>query len=518
MASASRPRWSGSAAEMAAALRPHVERDGRSFIKYDEAKNVHQTILDKPKIVQYQKVILSCRALCPRLIFTKKIVAAAFKLLATDFEQKWKFSTEQSTDWQQTMILRLTNMLSQVHAAEEKNNLPKWLKELSWHRDDAEAGPSDPQPKSQRLDADLELVDDKAENSGKVDEEPTDYYFGWKDELQLGFRVLHGQPVHSAELSLPPDVTDQPDTAALTVCWADGSEWAVPGWTVGRFKKGMRRGGKGCDAKLWHGTKTDTHHLLSLQQRPDRVLLLSLYEQQRQVAQVKIGLFGSLPDPQPATVPKDCEALQAAVKFMVPIAMKYESCQFADTEALKAHVHDELKKIGLSARKCVAKRPAAAPGASVGKDSAKRPAAAPDSSLLGAVAEVAEEKVGPNKAEDKSGSSAKMEPNKTDTKAKRAKSSSSAKTEPNTKDVKSKEAKGGNVAKKEAKNNQANEQASFFEEIPMTMDEELDGLIQFIDPSQDRSAAPPKFNTNITTPYVTTICTYNDIYLYANMY
>ena len=170
------------------------------------------------------------------------------------------------------------------------------------------------------------------------------------------------------EFSLPPSVANLEDDDDLEVAWLDGCTWKVPAWSVGRFRKFAQKGTKASGSGiLWKGEQKDSHHSLHLAQRCDRCLLLSLYEQGRQVAQIKVGDFGPLPLPQPGVVDKANKTLGLALAFMQPIAVMYEGGEFDDAKAMKAHIHAQLHRraelpghVGSSAPSVVNKKPARA--------------------------------------------------------------------------------------------------------------------------------------------------------------
>jgi hypothetical protein len=80
---------------------------------------------------------------------------------------------------------------------------------------------------------------------------------------------------------------------------------------------------------LWSASHIGTHNALTISQRPDRSLLLSLYEQSKQVLQVRVGIFGPLPEPQPAVVPRSDETLQKALALLLPLAVRYSQAEIA---------------------------------------------------------------------------------------------------------------------------------------------------------------------------------------------
>ena len=98
--------------------------------------------------------------------------------------------------------------------------------------------------------------------------------------------------MQEAELSFPIKTKDLSDDAAVTAYFADGDSWVVAGWTAGRLQKNRPNS----DSKLWTATQAETEHSLSIAQKADRKLLLVLNEQGRQVLQVDVSRFGSLPE------------------------------------------------------------------------------------------------------------------------------------------------------------------------------------------------------------------------------
>jgi hypothetical protein len=88
---------------------------------------------------------------------------------------------------------------------------------------------------------------------------------------------------------------------------------------------------------------SQTHHRITIQQRCDRELLLSCYEQTRQILQCRIDRFGGLEEPQPRTLPNDHAAVQGAFRYMRPLAERYASGELKTVIDLKAE-HKRLMK------------------------------------------------------------------------------------------------------------------------------------------------------------------------------
>ena len=135
-------------------------------------------------------------------------------------------------------------------------------------------------------------------------------------------------------------------------------------WKVSSIKIGeLKAMSSGCRPKLeqiWQGVHHETNHTVVIEQRSDRALLLSVKEQSRQLGQVRVDLFGPLPEPQPSVVPLDNATLGKAVDFLKPLAMKYCDGTFKDKIEMMEQRDKELKKQGII---------------KVGKQPRKRPAA-----------------------------------------------------------------------------------------------------------------------------------------------
>jgi hypothetical protein len=199
------------------------------------------------------------------------------------------------------------------------------------------------------------------------------YYFGYNKEVRLAWRLRSECHLKQCEkeLSLPIEI---PDDAAPGDCilakWSDGLTRRMLEITVGMFR-GQDLGRKLVgDAALWNGIRKIDGHALKLAQRPDRQLLLSLFEQTRQVCAVQVAWFGEVPLPQPAVVPKDTESLTKAMAFLKPLAIAYASGEIKDRSDLTEARDRKLEEIGLGSK---------AARARVTKVSLKRPAAAPAS-------------------------------------------------------------------------------------------------------------------------------------------
>ena len=68
-----------------------------------------------------------------------------------------------------------------------------------------------------------------------------------------------------------------------------------------------------------------TKNKLVIAQRADRQLLLSMFEQSKQIMQIRVDRCGTLPGTQPCTVPLETPALQTCIVFMTQVAKDYAS-------------------------------------------------------------------------------------------------------------------------------------------------------------------------------------------------
>ena len=106
------------------------------------------------------------------------------------------------------------------------------------------------------------------------------------------------------------------------------------------------------------GQHIETKHKVTVQQRVDRILLLLLCEQQRQVLQIRMNIFGEIKNEKEQLPIKD-PVLMKAMEVMVPLAKKFVNNELRRTE-LKAARDEALRSLPLPGPKpAVAKRPAA---------------------------------------------------------------------------------------------------------------------------------------------------------------
>ena len=87
------------------------------------------------------------------------------------------------------------------------------------------------------------------------------------------------------------------DSEAIVAKWPDGETHIITDLTWGQLRGlQVRTPGAVAAGPLWAGETHDTHHALQIEQRVDRPLLMSLYEQSRQMLQSRQNIFGEVKD------------------------------------------------------------------------------------------------------------------------------------------------------------------------------------------------------------------------------
>ena len=85
---------------------------------------------------------------------------------------------------------------------------------------------------------------------------------------------------------------------------------------------------------LWESIQDGTHHRIKIAQRLDKRLLLSLYEQDKQVCSMYMGTFGIIED-EHERLPNDSDIVKKVMNVMQPIAEK-----FASNKAERAELYE----------------------------------------------------------------------------------------------------------------------------------------------------------------------------------
>ena len=138
------------------------------------------------------------------------------------------------------------------------------------------------------------------------------------------------------------------DSEPVTLEFDDGSTHVLEleGMTMGKIR--THTAARLTQHVLWEKEHTVTHQRIWAAQIVDRKLLVSTYGQGRQMLQVRVDLFGNLPDLQPAPVANDHEAVAKAMALLQPLLQDFVDDNMKDKHELKKARDEALKKLGLS--------------------------------------------------------------------------------------------------------------------------------------------------------------------------
>ena len=324
---AARPRYGGSAEDLAAALTPFAREFGRSFIKWGEEAEVSQSKLYKDHVARAGAIAAAARQLQENLSFSKKIMEQAVSIVCEEHREAWHLKESDVPDYITTISRRLRNAFYHIMQGQRKKKQPDWfLEHMPWA--------------VRPLKRDLSDGDgaDTAAASAKH------YTYAWNEELSLPIRVAAGIPDEIGFVVKPRAQED--DEAPLMARFDDGVTHAIDGITVGHWRAlaGQRRQ-RVANEPLLVLEHAQTHHRLCVQQRCDRELLLSCYEQSRQILQCRVDRFGVLEEPQPRTMPNTHAAVQEAFRHMRPLIERYAMGELKTVDGLKAEHKRAMKAL-----------------------------------------------------------------------------------------------------------------------------------------------------------------------------
>ncbi|CAK0882985.1 unnamed protein product, partial [Prorocentrum cordatum] len=309
-------------------LKPLVDSKGKSFLKYDEHEQVMKAGTLPDLIKRAHDYLDIMHGLQNNLSFKRAQIKSVATAIANEYKEKWKLSGPMVRDYAITMERRMCNIHHVVGHAMRKKTPPGWVNELPWK----------------------DTKDTKSSKQQK-DTEGTEFAYGFRKDLLLAYRApmgRNGQPTKRLELALPPDVEKLqklPATPKLPAVFPDGSEHSFDDVAVGQVIEMMasRSSAQSAEDALWESETKGTHNKITIEQRVDRALLASIYEQTKQIAQVRPEHFGKLPGDQPCRAPNSTEAIQLTREFLIPIATCYCNGKITDSKALKIAIKEKLK-------------------------------------------------------------------------------------------------------------------------------------------------------------------------------
>jgi hypothetical protein len=225
------------------------------------------------KIILEDKLISLLHEHNKNLLFKKTTLEGGYKSIFDANSDKWKLDTSMKEDWVTTMVRRTRNMCRVVGQPISKGTFPVWFKKLAIHIEAAEAPASD--------DVSGLYGSDGEEESSDGDSKPlSSWDVKFNKELMIATRSSIAEP--RQQISQP--IGDNPDAAdidmvhAAFVTEAGTISMVIPGLTFEGLRK-LSRAVHAAPGRLWSQEHTSTKHRIYIEQRVDRKLLLSLYEQ-----------------------------------------------------------------------------------------------------------------------------------------------------------------------------------------------------------------------------------------------
>ena len=144
------------------------------------------------------------------------------------------------------------------------------------------------------------------------------------------------------------DDDELPDYAVARAVWRDGHVHPCSSVTVGTvrgFKAAASVAGQRASEFLFDGEHCITHHRITVRRRPDKGLLISLYDQEKHACTTKVELWATESDED-----KEAECVvQRAASFMCALAVEYVANKL-DADTIYAARDERMKALGLLTR------------------------------------------------------------------------------------------------------------------------------------------------------------------------
>ena len=310
--------------DLLAILSPVAAEKGPGFIKYDESEKQKDASVQPEKILMQADIM---RQLAEGKSITKSKITEVLKQLLEDNKDNWKMKTDEIPDWLTTMCKRIANSQHVLHAARSKSSVPKWYKTLMAKGED--------------------------EDKKKQQEVIFEYHFD-KTELGLPYRIKAG----SKNKEIAKDVKLQEPHQPILGTFEDG-EHEIVCITGQEYQATKNTAKRVAEEILWSGQHSESQNKLRVKERPDRGLLISLFEQANQACQVHVDLFesdtwrkenrpGTQQNPDHFKVPNSEAAKLKAVDFMIELANSYAN---AEVEKAKLYDHRDERLTALGLKK-----------------------------------------------------------------------------------------------------------------------------------------------------------------------
>jgi hypothetical protein len=284
----------------------------------------------------------------------KSVLVEALKIVRKELVDTPEWSSLKPTevdDWDETISRRIRNSIRAVSQAMHKRSRPKWLSKLPWALDTCA---ETQQELDEEDEFELEEVNDLFE-------------YGVSDEFMLPYRRHKESGVRENGLPIVIDAYANP-ADEIVGTWPDNSFHGLS-MTVAQFQLKLPAGPR-AKTTLYEVEHHATFHKIAIRQRADRHLLISVYEQSKQILQVRADVFGEVPEEVATMDPKE-PVVVAAVEFLKPIVKDYASGRLS-AKQLSEERDKRLEAKGLGKSK-ILKRPSAKPPSTATPDGIAKP-------------------------------------------------------------------------------------------------------------------------------------------------
>ena len=311
------------APELAEVLMPFARASGPSFLNYkDESKKCQDAkVVHGPEGIEGSKEWLKAiQAINPTMQPPKKTTAVqALFLIYEELkdEPKWVKlrKKEDLRDWEETLSRRLRNPIRVLGQALGKNKVPDWAKDFVTKAPEEDRDPLGDVPAGSPGPLTDEFIEDAIASLDAGDEDPFEY--GLNDELMLPTRKRKGSDICDTGLPIVVDPGARPEDEVVGK-FIDGTEHGIG---ITNAEWALKWPSQQVSKCLYETEHKISKHKITIKQRPDRAnILMSIYEQGKQVLQVTMKTFGEAGSER---MPEDHPTVVASLKFMTPLADLY---------------------------------------------------------------------------------------------------------------------------------------------------------------------------------------------------
>ena len=181
-------------------------------------------------------------------------------------------------------------------------------------------------------------ADEKGTESGSDDDL---WEVDFSDHSMAAFKKNATGDIVYAQLATLEELEGIDETAEYLAHFPDGQVCPVAGLMNSTVQMMLK---KTADDKrqgpLWSKEHNTTHTKCRISQRADKKLLISFYVSKKQKCQVRVDLFGEVPDGPIKVLDNQHTAVQTAANFMIPFAEKFITGEYDAEEMKKGEICD----------------------------------------------------------------------------------------------------------------------------------------------------------------------------------